>query len=592
MKKIILLSIAFIFSVVFLYSVNIDKTLYLKVPNRYGDFSYISQNELSGIGYKIQYIKLSIDRTRGEFYIFEPSYKFYSSDNFENFYYYSKMRMFHYNFMTYTVNLSKMNTDEFLFDTASLINGISKSPVLILQRLFLDKNFYDNDGNLIENPQDRIFIFLIDSSRFERLLPEGNYIKDFFICVYYNKDDLSDEQIVNSLVIDGYPLPIANYEKYSLFEDSVMKKLKKERELAKEAENKLYSSLSKDLKKIRKKQTEKISKKEIVSGISKKEIPIVNATKDTLISPRQKTNKKNKEFKRKIELKPKIPKKSKIIPKKKIVKPQKEENIPKRLIKRKISIFIKSEGKPEGGKLTLSISGEHLPKKKVFNFFPIRKSMSFEVELNNKSAIDTLKFKISKGFLINGVYSDSIYTTTCDLLKCNKIVLNLDKLPNFNLIFIDKSEILPIEWVGIEPIIKDLKKTLKKSKNFGIFYFDNEKIKGDFFENTNQNCENYIWEKIYPLATSSGIRMEHLYKLADKWLASDYSKQYIPTIHLFLSRATLKSLIAMDDWEMTKKKFKILKRKFGDCKIIIHAKIKKKDNIPIYKLGIPFKKIK
>ncbi len=631
MKKIVLLLSLIILKLSILFAFDFDEKLYIKIPNKYGDYSYLSQKEVINTGYKLQYIKLSIKTIDKNFYEMKPGYKFYSAGDFENFYYYSKMKMYPYRFMLQTVNLSQMNTDSFLFDTQELLKDVTKSPVTLLQRLFLDKNFYDDDGNIIDEPQRVIGIFLIDSSHFKRLLPDGDFIKDFFICLYYNKDNLTDEQIISSLNIYGYPLPIAKYQKYSLYEDSVMKKLQQETQKAHEAENTLYENLTKELKEIRKEKKEtnkrevkKIAKHEkikieksdnISENITQKkktkriidkieEIKDTKKLESTSKSHKKKTEKKISKIKKstlkKVKKNPqkklvdqetKIKKKKPVKALKKEIK--KEEHKPKNIIK-KIVIINKAKKcrYPLEENIKILVSGVHFKKKKTYNISSISKYTHLEVEILDKSGKDTLSFIIPKGYMISGIYADSVFTLVTDIKNTPKINIEINKLPEFPIIFIDKSEISPIEWVGIEPIIKDIKKSVKQSENFAVFYIENEKIKGNFSEDISQSCENYIWDNIYPLATSAGIRMEHLYNLADIWNSSYYSKRFVPIVHLFLSRATLKSLIAMDDWELTKKKFKILESKFGKCKIVIHSKITKKDNIPLYKLGLPFRKIK
>ena len=191
MKKIVFLFSLIILKLSILFAFDFDEKLYIKIPNKYGDYSYLSQKEVINTGYKLQYIKLSIKTIDKNFYEMKPGYKFYSAGDFKNFYYYSKLKMYPYSFMLQTVNLSQMNTDSFLFDTQELLKDVTKSPVTLLQRLFLDKNFYDDNGSIIDEPQRVIGIFLIDSSHFKRLLPDGDFIKDFFICFLINSNALS-----------------------------------------------------------------------------------------------------------------------------------------------------------------------------------------------------------------------------------------------------------------------------------------------------------------------------------------------------------------------------------------------------------------
>jgi hypothetical protein len=536
--------------------------------------------------------------------------------------------MYPYDFMLYSINLWKMNTSDFLFDTPKLVENATTSPITLLQRLFLDKSFYDDEKNNIPEPQNNIYLIFIDSSHFKRLLPIGNYIKDFFIVIYYNKDNLTQKQIIRSLSIDGMPLPIADYKFYSLYEPYVMEQMKKEELLAKESEKNLYEDLSKEIKEIRiKKEVPKEAVKKENIPIKTKEptksIPTIThkdktPAKKTIKKETIKTKKNTIEIQKEkiIKNKPKsteitsLPKKKEYLEKKhktkikakkkktKVIdtaksKPKKALPKIKKEIEKRIILVNKASLKyPIDETMDFIIKGTHFPKPKRFSLSSVSKNTRIFATIPNINGPDTLKFPIPKGYTINGITADSILTIIKDIKEIDKLQLYIKKLPVFKLILIDKSEISPIEWVGIEPIIKDLKKTIKKSNFFGIFYFENETLKGSFKADMTKDYEDYIWDNIYPLATSSGIRMEQLDKLAEKWQKSEYSKSYIPEIHLYLSRATLKSMNAMDDWEMTKKRFKLLKEKLGNCKFVIHSKIGKKDSIPLYKLGLPFKKIK
>lgn len=622
MTKKIFLILIFIQLALKIFSIEFktDIKMYFKVQNQFSDYSYLPKSGIGDLGYKTQYVKLQINSLKNDYYLFSPAYKLYSKEKFDNFYHYSKFKMFPYRFLVKTINMAKVNTADFLFDTRPLLKNLSDSPVTILQRLFLDKNFMDKDGNLIKNPKNKIFILLINSSKFTNLLPDGNYIKDFFVCIYYNENELSDEEMMKSITWNGIPMPIgSHYQKFPIYENSVMAKSEEESHLVKKAEENLYNDLTKAMQEITRKN-EAVTKKPKKEKKSQPAITPKNTENiSTTILPQKekKPEKIEKETLSQIKIPKTIKKKQtgKVIKiqekEKKIEKiksPEKEIKKPKEKPKQiavhkenkystvKIKIINKN-GKTEYPVeenliFKVQIKGENLKNSIDAKLSNISKVTTIPIEIKRINYADSIKISAPIGYSVNGIYADSVFTTLVNLNNVHKIKIDLKKLPKFPLILIDKSEIYPIEWIGLEPIVKDIKKSINMKNEYGIFYMNNEKIGGNFSPSIAKCYEDYLWDTIYPMATSSGIRMEHLFKLAEKWNNSIYSKRYKPEIHLFLSRATLKSLIAMDNWEMTRKKFKQLREKFGNAEIVIHSKIKKKDNIPLFKLGLPFRKIK
>ena len=52
MKKIVFLFSLIILKLSILFAFDFDEKLYIKIPNKYGDYSYLSQKEVINTGYK------------------------------------------------------------------------------------------------------------------------------------------------------------------------------------------------------------------------------------------------------------------------------------------------------------------------------------------------------------------------------------------------------------------------------------------------------------------------------------------------------------------------------------------------------------
>ncbi|MCD4817340.1 MAG: hypothetical protein K8S23_01465 [Candidatus Cloacimonetes bacterium] len=216
-----------------------------------------------------------------------------------------------------------------------------------------------------------------------------------------------------------------------------------------------------------------------------------------------------------------------------------------------------------------------------------------EIDVNSDSELE-LGFHPPKGFSINDILFGNYYSVQLQPKKQN-IKLSIKKLDKIPIIFIDKSEIAPIEWVGVEPIIKHIKKQIKIKDKYGIFYVSGEKLFGKFYTMDDRDFEDFIWDTIYMLPTSSGVRLENILPIGEKWLKSDWNQQYFPEIHLFLSQATLKSISSKNNVDIITNDFnkdisKNLKEK--NVSMIYHIQKNKQNPINLERMKINYKWIK
>lgn len=684
-----------------------DFNLYFKVENRFSGNSYIKYNELEDYGKGIEKLGMEIKHFDEKKYFIDFKYQLYNQDNIDNFNYIKNIDIQDYRILLKTVNLPKINAGKVYWQDNQLTEKLTTSPIEMLQYLFNNRTILAKNGDIIEAPEEKIHIYLIDLEGIKQYFSQYDFINDFYFLIYYNEKNLSENEIIKSLTLNRIPLADGvAFQKYTIFDEKVIQNKLKAAEAAEKKKQERLQQIQKELAKIKqKKQAEPDKKEKVIAKDKDAAISEIDLLHDNEID--RKLNTFSEKIGKKIDtadrirLKETIPKleyeanrkienifwefyhekEESFIEPRTDIKTEKADidtisyrEISRKMTKVKIDTqpekqIIKSARKtvkiPEIPRINEQVENlfwKHyhtiveqdkiafkdslqdvasLPKpeiseekplfeEKIFQIintnpellYPIKTETPFQVhfngpilkkeysaDLSNLSSSSQFELKlrnnadrhdlelnieIPRGYAIEDTYADTLYSTIINIKKKNNLQLNIRKTNNFPIIFIDKSEILPISWIGIEPIIADIEKSVDFSEGYGVFYISGEKMYGQFSEENDASYKDYIWDKIYPLATSSGIRFEHISKLAAKWKETNYYKRYYPTIHLFLSRATLKAFISTSSWQLNKEKFTELKDKFSTkrSKIVIHSHIEHDDDFPIEKMGVYFRKIR
>jgi hypothetical protein len=209
-----------------------------------------------------------------------------------------------------------------------------------------------------------------------------------------------------------------------------------------------------------------------------------------------------------------------------------------------------------------------------------------------------LQFRIlcPRGYTVENAMAGTYYSIQLQQNKSHiSLNLQVSELPKVPIIFIDKSEILPVEWLGVDKLVKHLQKNVPISGNYAFFFTNSERLNGGFYQHNIKEIEDLIWDDIYPLSTHSGIRYEHILPLGEKWANSGLTITYFPEIHLFLSHATMRALTTQPNSQEQSTLF--LSQLFTSAKekkidIFVHVADSPQNPLDFSKITIPYILIK
>jgi hypothetical protein len=218
------------------------------------------------------------------------------------------------------------------------------------------------------------------------------------------------------------------------------------------------------------------------------------------------------------------------------------------------------------------------------------------IELKEQTKNLQLRILVPRGYSIENTMPGYFHTSPISLQKKKiNLPLTIQELPKTPIIFIDKSEILPVEWLGVEALINHLQKTIPTREDYAFYYINGEKIDGGFQNREQNEIEDLIWDYVYPLSTHSGIRYEHILPLGENWRKSGLNTTFYPEVHLFLSNATVRALITQPNSLEQSAGFVnqlVESMKEKTVNIIIHVKDSPDSPLDFSKISIPCQVIK
>jgi len=612
---------------------NYDYNLYFKEFNKYGSLKYFSGQEFYNSPYRsnLEGVGFKIERQSGNIYMFSFFYKLNNKKNISPFFYYREIDMHPYNVLIKVNNIKQFKSKGFLTNETDLISEILNSPLEMIKIFLLDEVLLDDRTEKEEIPKSSIKLYLSDLKKINSpaIIPSKKYLSDFFINIanisdeteslqYDKRINLKERYVTQDDILEIiFLVDPAIAEKKARLDEKVKLKVEQEKKLQLEkqkaekeeqAKQEKIAEAKKEKERQQEIEKERQNKIEQARLEAERQEKLKTEQKKKIQLEKQKAEKKQQEKLEKIAAEQKEKERQQKVEKeqqKKIDQARLEAERQEKLKaekKKKIQLIIvlKKENFEEIDLRTMQfeyfIESNSPEISNIRDFLDISSSKIIkEIEVIKESKVE-IGFYPPKGFSINGFLSDKYCSVFIDTAKQKqKISLSIKKLEHIPILFIDKSEIAPVEWVGVEKIIKHIKKQVRINDKYGIFYVSGEKLFGKFYNIDDKDFEDFIWETIFLLPTSSGVRFEHILPLGNKWLKSDWNQQYYPEIHLFLSQATLKSYTTkvnssqiIDDF--AKNISNRMKEK--NVSIIYHHKKDKKNQINFRKLNFKSKWIK